>query len=302
MSAFYDDAVKITGENNIKTNEDLSRYTTFKIGGAADYIAEPENAEQITALINLCDRYNIPYFILGNGSNVLASDKGYRGMIIHIYNNMNNITVDGCKITASAGASLIKTARTARDNGLTGMEFASGIPGTVGGAVYMNAGAYDGEIKNITASVKVLDKQGRLYDVCGDDMDFSYRHSLAEKKDLIIIEATFNLEKGDISVIDEKMKQLAEKRRSKQPLEYPSAGSTFKRPEGHFAGKLIMDSGLRGYSVGDAEISEKHCGFVINKGHATADEVMRLVDDVKNTVHDKFGVTLETEIKTLGEF
>ncbi len=302
MSAFYDDAVKITGENRIKTNEKLSRYTTFKIGGEADYIAEPENVEQIKALIDLCEKHGIKYFILGKGSNVIASDKGYRGMIIHINDGMNNISVDGCRITAEAGASLIKVARTARDNGLTGMEFASGIPGTVGGAVYMNAGAYDGEIKNIVASVKGLDKNGEIYNISGKDMDFSYRHSLAEEKDLIITETVFELEKGDISGIDEKMQQLAEKRREKQPLEYPSAGSTFKRPEGYFAGKLIMDSGLRGYSVGDAEISEKHCGFVINKGNATAGDVMKLISDVKSRVYENFGVNLEMEIKKLGEF
>ncbi len=302
MSAFYNDAVKITGENRIKTNEKLSRYTTFKIGGEADYIAEPENAEQIRALIDLCEKYDVPYFILGNGSNVLASDKGYRGMIIHIYGEMNSITVDGCRITAEAGTSLIKVARTARDNGLTGMEFASGIPGTVGGAVYMNAGAYGGEIKNIVAFVKVLDKNGEIYNISGKDMNFSYRHSLAEEKDLIITETVFELEKGNISDIDEKMQQLAEKRREKQPLEYPSAGSTFKRPEGYFAGKLIMDSGLRGYRVGDAEVSEKHCGFVINKGNATAGDVMQLISDVRSRVYEGFGVNLETEIKMLGEF
>ncbi len=302
MSAFYEEAVRIAGEKGIKTNEPLSKYTTFKIGGVADYIADPENVGQISDYIKLCDKYQIPYFIMGNGSNILASDDGYRGMIIRICSSMNKICADGCKLTAEAGALLTRVARVARDNGLTGMEFASGIPGTVGGAVYMNAGAYGGEIKNIASSVKVLDENGEIYDISCKDMEFSYRHSIAEEKKLIILETVFELEKGDISEIDEEMKKLSEARKSKQPLEYPSAGSTFKRPEGYFAGKLIMDSGLRGYSVGDAQISEKHCGFVINKGSATAKDVIRLVDDVKSKVYEQFGVELEMEIKTLGEF
>lgn len=302
MSAFYDEVIKITGKDGIKTNELLSEYTTFKIGGAADYIVEPENAEQIADIIRLCKEYDIPYFILGNGSNILASDEGFHGMIIHILSAMSKITVEGNNIIAQAGASLIKTARTARDNGLKGMEFASGIPGTVGGAVYMNAGAYGGEMKQIVSSVRALDTQGRIYDMSCEAMDFSYRHSIAETNELIITEVTFRLEKGDVSEIDNEMKRLLETRRNKQPLEYPSAGSTFKRPEGYFAGKLIMDAGLRGYSVGDAQISEKHCGFVINKGAATANNVMELVNNVKIKVYEQSGVNLEMEIKTLGEF
>lgn len=302
MSVFYQKAATITGENGIKTNEPLSQYTTFRIGGAADYIAEPETPEQIAALVKLCKEYDVPFFIMGNGSNILVSDDGYRGMIIHILKGMDAISVSDNKITAQAGASLIKTAVVAKDHGLTGMEFASGIPGSVGGAVYMNAGAYGGEMKNIISSVKVLGREGRIYDIACADMDFSYRHSIVEKQNLIVLEAVFELEKGDTAQIEKEMKRLAEARISKQPLEYPSAGSTFKRPEGYFAGKLIMDSGLRGYAVGGAQVSEKHCGFVINKGGATAADVIQLVSDVSDKVYDKFGVRLELEIKTLGAF
>jgi UDP-N-acetylmuramate dehydrogenase len=302
MMDFYREAVKITGETGIKRNEELSRYTTFKIGGKADFIAEPVNAEQIAELIKLCAEYNMPYFILGNGSNILASDKGYRGLIIHIMSGMNKINVEGNYIKAQAGASLIRVARIAKDNSLTGMEFASGIPGSVGGAVYMNAGAYGGELKDIVVSVKVMNTDGEIYDIPGKDMKFSYRHSIIEEQRLIVLETVFCLREGNIQDIEDEMKRLAEARITKQPLEYSSAGSTFKRPEGHFAGKLIMDAGLRGFSCGGAQVSEKHCGFVINKGDASAEDVMKLVEHVKKAVYNMSGVELELEVKKLGEF
>ena len=285
MTSFYERAAAITGENRIKTKEPLNRYTTFRIGGEADFMAEPEKPEQIAELVDLCKEENVPFFIMGNGSNLLVSDNGYRGMIIHIAEGMSRIMVDGAK-----------------QHELTGMEFASGIPGSVGGAVYMNAGAYGGEMKHIISSVKVLDQNGQIYDISGSDMEFGYRHSKAEKDGLVVLEAEFELQTGDAAQIDAEMKRLAESRISKQPLEYPSAGSTFKRPEGYFAGKLIMDAGLRGYTVGGAQVSEKHCGFVVNKGGATAADVMQLVNDVKKTVKDSSGVDLELEIKTLGAF
>ena len=290
MTSFYERAAAITGENRIKTKEPLNRYTTFRIGGEADFMAEPEKPEQIAELVDLCKEENVP------------SDNGYRGMIIHIAEGMSRIMVGGTKIIAQAGASLIKVAVTAKQHELTGMEFASGIPGSVGGAVYMNAGAYGGEMKHIISSVKVLDQNGQIYDISGSDMEFGYRHSKAEKDGLVVLEAEFELQTGDAAQIDAEMKRLAESRISKQPLEYPSAGSTFKRPEGYFAGKLIMDAGLRGYTVGGAQVSEKHCGFVVNKGGATAADVMQLVNDVKKTVKDSSGVDLELEIKTLGAF
>lgn len=298
----YDKVVDIVGEENVHIDEPMSRHTTFRIGGSADYFVKPGNADEVAAVIAVCREYNIPYFILGNGSNLLVSDDGYRGMIINIMDNMNSVTVDGRIITAQAGAMLVRVSVMARDNALTGLEFASGIPGTIGGAVYMNAGAYGGEMKNVVKTVRAIDEYGRIYELDSEKMDFSYRHSIVEERKLIVLEVTLELEHGSREAIDDRMKELAEARRSKQPLEYPSAGSTFKRPEGYFAGKLIMDAGLRGYSVGGAQVAEKHCGFVINKGGATASDVVELIRDVQHDVDDKFGVTLEPEVKMLGEF
>ena len=298
----YDKVVDIVGEENVHTDEPMSRHTTFRIGGNADYFVKPGNADEVAAVIVVCREYNIPYFILGNGSNLLVSDDGYRGMIINIMDNMDSVTVDGRIITAQAGAMLVRVSVMARDNALTGLEFASGIPGTIGGAVYMNAGAYGGEMKNVVKTVRAIDEYGRIYELDSEKMDFSYRHSIVEERKLIVLEVTLELEHGSRQAIDDRMKELAEARRSKQPLEYPSAGSTFKRPEGYFAGKLIMDAGLRGYSVGGAQVAEKHCGFVINKGGATASDVVELIRDVQHDVDDKFGVTLEPEVKMLGEF
>lgn len=257
----YDKVVDIVGEENVHTDEPMSRHTTFRIGGNADYFVKPGNADEVAAVIVVCREYNIPYFILGNGSNLLVSDDGYRGMIINIMDNMDSVTVDGRIITAQAGAMLVRVSVMARDNALTGLEFASGIPGTIGGAVYMNAGAYGGEMKNVVKTVRAIDEYGRIYELDSEKMDFSYRHSIVEERKLIVLEVTLELEHGSREAIDDRMKELAEARRSKQPLEYPSAGSTFKRPEGYFAGKLIMDAGLRGYSVGGAQVAEKHCGF-----------------------------------------
>ena len=298
----YDKVVDIVGEENVHTDEPMSRHTTFRIGGNADYFVKPGNADEVAAVIVVCREYNIPYFILGNGSNLLVSDDGYRGMIINIMDNMDSVTVDGRIITAQAGAMLVRVSVMARDNALTGLEFASGIPGTIGGAVYMNAGAYGGEMKNVVKTVRAIDEYGRIYELDSEKMDFSYRHSIVEERKLIVLEVTLELEHGSREAIDDRMKELAEARRSKQPLEYPSAGSTFKRPEGYFAGKLITDAGLRGYSVGGAQVAEKHCGFVINKGGATASDVVELIRDVQHDVDDKFGVTLEPEVKMLGEF
>ena len=263
---------EITGEKNASADEVMSAHTTFRVGGPADYFASPSDVDQVAGLIELCRKCEIPYFVLGNGSNLLVSDVGYRGMIINIMDNMNGITVDGDVITAQAGAKLVRVSRLARDNSLTGLEFASGIPGTIGGAVYMNAGAYGGEMKDVVTSVKVMDADGHIYDMSSDELDFSYRHSAVEAEGLIVLEVTMKLAAGVQQDIDDRMKELSDSRRTKQPLEYPSAGSTFKRPEGYFAGKLIMDAGLRGYSVGGAQVSEKHCGFVVNRGGATAAE------------------------------
>lgn len=299
---FFDRAVCIVGRDNIKRDEPMSSHTTFRIGGSADYFAFPGSAEDIAALIGLCRECDIPYFILGNGSNLLVSDKGYRGMVINIMDNMSSVEVSGSHIKAGAGAMLIRVSMTAKENSLAGLEFASGIPGTVGGAVYMNAGAYGGEMKDVVSEVTAMDEAGQLYSFGPEDMCFSYRHSIIEDRKLIVLETVFALEHGDKAAIEDRVRELGAARRSKQPLEYPSAGSTFKRPEGFFAGKLIMDSELRGYTVGGAQISEKHCGFVVNKGGATAEDVMTLIRDVQIRVRERFGVVLEPEVKLLGEF
>ena len=292
----------IVGADNVAADEPMARHTTFRVGGPADYFVRPVDVEQIPALISLGRMENIPYFILGNGSNLLVSDEGYRGMIINIADNMNGVDIHDGVIRAQAGAMLTKVGRLARDNSLTGLEFASGIPGTIGGAVYMNAGAYGGEMKDVVVSVRAMDTDGRVYDLSVDEMDFSYRHSVIGERGLVVLEVMMKLAEGNLDEIDSRMNELAEARRSKQPLEYPSAGSTFKRPEGYFAGKLIMESGLRGYSVGGAQVSEKHCGFVVNRGGATASDVMTLIRDVQDKVREEFEVELETEVRLLGQF
>ena len=289
---------EITGEKNASADEVMSAHTTFRVGGPADYFASPSDVDQVAGLIELCRKCEIPYFVLGNGSNLLVSDVGYRGMIINIMDNMNGITVDGDVITAQAGAKLVRVSRLARDNSLTGLEFASGIPGTIGGAVYMNAGAYGGEMKDIVSYVEVLSMDGTLRSYACDEMEFAYRHSIIDA-DKIVVGVGLTLEHGDKTAILDRMNELAEARRSKQPLEYPSAGSTFKRPEGYFAAKLIDDSGLRGYRVGGAMVSEKHCGFVVNVEQASSADVLAVMQHVQEVVNEKYGVMLEPEVRII---
>ena len=292
----------IVGSDNIVSDEPMKKHTTFRIGGNADIFVRPESKEQIAEILRLCRKQDVPYFILGNGSNLLVGDRGFRGVVINIMDNMNDIKVDGGVIKAQAGAMLIKVSKAARDNSLTGLEFASGIPGTIGGAIYMNAGAYGGEMKDVVTKVTAMDAEGEIYTFGTDELEFSYRHSVIQQRDLIVLDVTMKLVAGDQKIIDDRMSELAVARRTKQPLEYPSAGSTFKRPEGYFAGKLIMDAGLRGYRVGDAQVSEKHCGFVVNRGNATADDVIKLIDDVKAKVSEEYDVVLEPEVRMIGEF
>lgn len=280
----------------------MDRHTTFRIGGPADYFLIPETPEEIKQILNICRDENIPYFILGNGSNLLVSDAGYRGAIIQVFRNMSGITTEGTKIRASAGALLSAIAAEARNASLTGFEFAGGIPGTLGGAVVMNAGAYGGEMKDVLEEVTVLDGDGNIRTLKAEELELGYRTSAVKKNGYLVLEAVISLKEGDPEAIRARMRELSEQRTSKQPLEYPSAGSTFKRPEGYFAGKLIMDCGLRGYRVGGAEVSQKHCGFVINAGGATAADVRALMQDVTEKVQEKFGVTLEPEVKFLGDF
>lgn len=299
---FYNHLIQIVNEERVLTEEPLNQHTTFRVGGPADYFVMPNRIEEVKAVVNLCQEANMPYYVLGNGSNLLVSDKGYRGVIIQIYKEMNEIQVVGDCIQAQAGALLSKIGSVALEAGLAGFEFAAGIPGTVGGAVVMNAGAYGGEMKDILASVTVLTSDGEIIKLTNEELELGYRTSIILKKAYIVLEAVYQLKPGDKEAIRAKMDELKVQRVTKQPLEYPSAGSTFKRPEGYFAGKLIQDAGLRGFQVGGAQVSEKHCGFVINKDHATAADIVALMNQVSEKVMQEFGVTLEPEVKRLGEF
>ena len=281
--------------------EPMKKHTTFRVGGPADVLVQPDETA-LAAILALCRQYYVPYSFIGNGSNLLVGDKGIRGVVIEMTDPMGNIEVDGTKITAQAGAMLSKIANTAASNGLGGMEFAAGIPGSVGGAVVMNAGAYGGEMKDIIERVYVLDENGAQLELDRTALDLSYRHSCIPDKKYIVTKVVLELVPRNEAEIRSEMKELNEKRAEKQPLQYPSAGSTFKRPEGYFAGKLIMDAGLRGYQVGGAQVSEKHCGFVINKGDATAADICQLMQDVADKVQAQFGVVLEPEVKMIGEF
>ncbi|OUP49513.1 UDP-N-acetylmuramate dehydrogenase [Lachnoclostridium sp. An181] len=286
----------------IKKDEPMKKHVTFRVGGNADYFVTVKNADEIAAVINLCKEEKVPYFIMGNGSNLLVGDKGIRGVVIQIAKDMNEIEVDGETITAMAGALLSKIAGAALNAGLTGLEFASGIPGTLGGAVVMNAGAYGGEMKDVLDMVRVLTPEGEILELGKDALKLGYRTSVVAEKNYIVLDARIVLKKDDKEKIREYMEDLKGRRTSKQPLEYPSAGSTFKRPEGYFAGKLIDDAGLRGFALGGAQVSEKHCGFVINKDNATALEIIKLIEEVQKRVKENSGVALETEVKKVGEF
>lgn len=280
----------------------MADHTTFRVGGNADFFVEIGSSEELAGIIKYLKQTERSYFILGNGSNLLVGDKGYEGVILHLGSRFDRIDVDGKTIRAQAGALLSVVAKTAGRNGLTGLEFASGIPGTIGGAVVMNAGAYDGEMKQVITQVTVMTEDGEILELDNDTMEFGYRTSIIKNRPFIVLEAQMLLETGDVEAIREKMDDFAGRRRSKQPLEYPSAGSTFKRPEGYFAGKLIMDAGLRGYRIGGAQVSEKHCGFIINVGNASAADISELMDEVAEKVKEQFGVTLEPEIIRIGTF
>ena len=287
---------------SVAENEPMMKHTTFRIGGPADVFVCPDESE-IAQVIDLCKKENVPFMIMGNGSNMLVSDAGIEGVVISLGNAMGDITVEGCQITAGAGAILSKVANAAYDNSLTGFEFAAGIPGSVGGAVVMNAGAYGGEIKDCLKSVKVLTAEGRVETRSADSLNLSYRHSVfMEEKGAVVLSATFEFEPGNRDEIKGRMDELKTQRVENQPLNFPSAGSTFKRPEGYFAGKLIGDAGLRGFCINDAAVSEKHCGFVVNKGNATCDDVLKLMKHVDEVVFERNGVHLEPEIRIVGRF
>ena len=298
---FLTELQNVMGGSGIFMEEPMKKHTTFRVGGPADVLVQPDETA-LVAILALCRQYYVPYSFIGNGSNLLVGDKGIRGVVIEMTDPMGNIEVHGTRITAQAGAMLSKIANTAASNGLGGMEFAAGIPGSVGGAVVMNAGAYGGEMKDIIEKVYVLDENGAQLELDRDALDLGYRHSCIPEKKYIVTKVVLELVPRNEAEIRSEMKELNEKRAEKQPLQYPSAGSTFKRPEGYFAGKLIMDAGLRGYQVGGAQVSEKHCGFVINKGDATAADICQLMQDVSDKVQAQFGVVLEPEVKMIGEF
>ena len=298
--AFIREIRKAAGDSPVLQDEPMERHTTFRIGGPADLFVRPEHTDQIVRILRLCREAEVPHFILGNGSNLLVSDAGYRGLILQLDQNYQKCTRDGEHFTARSGLLLAKLAAMAKEASCSGLEFASGIPGTVGGAVTMNAGAYGGEIKNRLVSARILTEDLEVRDVSTADLDMGYRHTRIMDENWIVLEAVFRLLPGIEEEIGGRMAELREARQSKQPLEYPSAGSTFKRPEGYFAGKLIMDAGLAGFAIGDAQVSEKHCGFVINRGHATAEQVAELIETVREKVQRRYDVLLEPEVRYLG--
>ena len=296
---FYQKVKKRLTAGTLLEREPMSKHTTFRIGGPADIFVQPADVDELWNVIHLAREEKVPFFIVGNGSNLLVSDEGFRGMILHT-GGLRNISVEGEVIYAQAGALLSSVARQALEHGLTGMEFAAGIPGTLGGAVCMNAGAYGGEMKDILMDVEVLTRDGERLVLSVEELKLSYRHSVIFEKDYAVVAAHIRLSRGYKTQIRNRMNELAEARKAKQPLEYPSAGSTFKRPEGYFAGKLIQDTGLKGYTVGGAQVSEKHSGFVINRGNATAEEVRFLIRQVQKKVKQQFDVEMEPEVRMLG--
>lgn len=285
----------------IMTDEPMRNHTTFKIGGPVDILVEPSSIEEIESVLGICKEEGMPFMVIGNGSNLLVRDGGIRGVVLKTADLLSKVRVEGEKVIAEAGAMMSKISNVALENSLEGFEFASGIPGTIGGAVTMNAGAYDGEIKGYVSSVVCLDSNGSIKKYSRDEMEFGYRKSLVQTKNLVVLQVELELKKGEKSEIKAKIDDFTERRTTKQPLHLASGGSTFKRPEGYFAGKLIEDAGLRGLRYKNVQISEKHCGFVVNLGDSKAEDVLNLIGVVQKTVYDKFGVQLETEIRIIGE-
>lgn len=292
----------LSGKFGLATeNENLKYYTTFKIGGPADILIKPDSESQLSEVVKFCKKNSIPLTVIGKGSNLLVRDKGVRGVVIALKDNFSKIEVNGLEVTAQSGALLRNVAIASFSQNLTGMEPVSGIPGSVGGAIVMNAGAYGTEMIDIVKSVRCMDDKGNIKEYTNQEIDFSYRHSLASEKGLLVLSATFLLQKGKNQEIQDKFNEYDYKRSSKQPLEKNSAGSTFKRPEGYFASKLIADTGLRGFTVGDAQVSEKHCGFLINIENSTCENMLELIRQVQGKVFEKYNVKLEREVKLIGE-
>ena len=296
----YQDLLTIVDENHIKRDEYLYKHTYTKIGGKADFFVTPKTYEEVQGLFRYCKNHDVPFTLIGNGSNLIVRDGGIRGVVCSL-ENLNKIWREENKIIAQSGASIIDTSRRALQESLTGLEFACGIPGTVGGAVYMNAGAYGGEIKDVLETCLVIDQNGEIIQREAKELDLSYRYSNIQESGEIVLEATFQLQPGNYDEIKAVMDDLTYRRESKQPLEYPSCGSVFKRPPGYYAGKLIQDSNLQGVRIGGAEVSRKHAGFIVNIDHATASDYIALIRHVQKTVKEKFGVELETEVRIIGE-
>ncbi|MBM7581556.1 UDP-N-acetylmuramate dehydrogenase [Caldicoprobacter guelmensis] len=290
----------IPGEQLLK-DESMKNHTSFKIGGPADLMVLPSEVEHIRHTLKACQKWGVPFIVMGNGSNLLVRDKGIRGVVIKIAGTFNGIWVEGCRIRAQSGALLSVLSKKALQAELRGLEFASGIPGTLGGAIAMNAGAYGGEMKDVVEWVKVMDYQGEELCLTNAELEFGYRTSIVQKKGFIVLEAGLALSPGNFEEIRETMVDLTRKRQEKQPLSLPSAGSVFMRPPGHFAGKLIEDVGLKGFRIGDAQVSEKHAGFIVNLGNATAKDVLDLIEFIQQKVREKYGVELKPEIKVVGE-
>lgn len=303
MSAsMYEHIRTIVPEERLLFHEPMNRHTTFRVGGEAECMVIVETKDELSQLVSYLGRIEQEYFVLGNGSNLLVGDKGYRGIIVKMGPRLSAVRVERNHIAAGAGALLSQVASAAREAGLSGLEFAAGIPGSMGGAIVMNAGAYGGEMKQIVQMVRVMDKEGEILTLDNDTMEFGYRTSIIRDRPFIVLGVVLKLTPGNKEEIGAKMEELMKQRKSKQPLEYPSAGSTFKRPEGYYAGKLIMDAGLRGYRIGGAQVSEKHCGFVINAGGASAADIREVIEEVQERVRDRFHVRLEPEVIFLGDF
>ena len=297
----YKQLLSILEEESVKTDEPMKKHISFKVGGPADFLVKPKTEEELAKVIKFAKEENIPYLVIGNGSNLLVKDGGIRGIVIELSDNFNDFEIEGNIIKAQSGALLSILGRNALRNSLTGIEFAAGIPGTLGGALAMNAGAYGGEMKDVVKSVRLMDTDGNIVEFSNEQMEFEYRRSILSRTDYIVLSAVMELKEGNADEIKEVMADYSNRRTTKQPLNFPSAGSTFKRPEGHFAAKLIDDCGLRGLTLRGAQVSDKHCGFVINKDGADAKAILDLMFVVKSTVNAKFGIMLEEEVKILGE-
>lgn len=291
----------IVGAGNVKIDEPMKNHTSFKVGGPADLFVTPDSAENLAKLYSMCLQKGIPVFIMGNGTNLIVRDKGIRGVVLQVFKNLDSASIEGCKITAEAGILVSRLSRLALENGLEGLEFAEGIPGTLGGAVTMNAGAYISDMSHIVTRTEYMDRNGEIKVLEGEQHQFGKRSSIIQSNGGIVLSSELQLKAGDKAEIEGRMDEFKRQRKEKQPLELPSAGSVFKRPEGYFAGKLVQDCGLRGFRIGGAEVSCKHCGFIVNIDNATAGDVIELIHHIQAAVKEKFGVELQTEVRIVGE-